>query len=164
MCLVTESKCDSCSAAETKAYRRKVKKAPEVTAIGVLNVKILSVNKRLYCRGGTGIVVLDRFHDQLCVSDLQFWFRSKRSSDQCTMVLKETIAYYTHNGSPVYSVFLDATKAFDRVNYCKLFDEWASVGIIYPPGGGKINEVFSHYSLLIRYSVFTIGKRVFNCN
>ena len=42
--------------------------------------------------------------------------------------------------------------------------EWASVGNIYPPGGGKINEVFSHYSLLIRYSVFTIGKRVFNCN
>ena len=68
------------------------------------------------------IVVLDRFHDQLCVSDLQFGFRSKRSTDQCTMVLKETIAYYTHNGSPVYSVFLDATKAFDRVNYCKLFD------------------------------------------
>ena len=46
-----------------------------------------------------------------------------------------------------------------------IFDlEWASVGNIYPPGGGKINEVFSHYSLLIRYSVFTIGKRVFNCN
>jgi len=59
----------------------------------------------------------------LCVSDLQFGFRSKRSTDQCTMVLKETIAYYTHNGSPVYTcVFLDATKAFDRVNYCKLFD------------------------------------------
>ena len=32
------------------------------------------------------------------------------------------LAYYTHNGSPVYSVFLYATKAFDRVNYCKLFD------------------------------------------
>ena len=68
------------------------------------------------------IVVLDRFHDQLCVSDLQFGFCSKRSTDQCTVVLKETIAYYTHNGSPVYSVFLDATKAFDRVNYCILFD------------------------------------------
>ena len=68
------------------------------------------------------IVVLDRFHDQLCVSDLQFGFRSKRSTDQCIMVLKETIACYTHNGSPVCSVFLDATKAIDSVDYCKLFD------------------------------------------
>jgi len=40
----------------------------------------------------------------------------------CTMILKETVAYYVNNGSPVYSVFLDATKAFDRVEYCKLFD------------------------------------------
>ena len=38
------------------------------------------------------------------------------------MALKETIAYYTHNGSQVYSVFLDATKAFDLVDYFKLFD------------------------------------------
>jgi len=37
------------------------------------------------------------------------------------MVLKETISYYVHNSSPVYCVFLDVTKAFDRVNYVKLF-------------------------------------------
>ena len=67
------------------------------------------------------LVVLDRFHDQLCMSDLQFGFRSRRSTDQCTMVLKETISYYVNNGSAVYSVFLDATKAFDRIEYCKLF-------------------------------------------
>ena len=39
----------------------------------------------------------------------------------CGMVLKETISYYTNNRSSVYCTFLDATKAFDRVNYCKLF-------------------------------------------
>jgi hypothetical protein len=37
------------------------------------------------------------------------------------MVLKETIAYYTKNQSSVYCTFLDASKAFDRVHYCKLF-------------------------------------------
>jgi hypothetical protein len=38
---------------------------------------------------------------------------------------KETLAYYINNVSPVYCVMLDATKAFDRVNYwhCKLFRE-----------------------------------------
>jgi hypothetical protein len=37
------------------------------------------------------------------------------------MVLKETIAYYVQNQSPVFCTFLDASKAFDRINYCKLF-------------------------------------------
>ena len=37
------------------------------------------------------------------------------------MVLKETLSYYTKNNSFVFCTFLDATKAFDRVNYCKLF-------------------------------------------
>jgi hypothetical protein len=37
------------------------------------------------------------------------------------MLLKETIAYYTSNDSSVFCVFLDATKAFDRMNYFKLF-------------------------------------------
>jgi hypothetical protein len=36
---------------------------------------------------------------------------------------KETLAYYINNVSPVYCVMLDATKAYDRVNYCKLFRE-----------------------------------------
>jgi len=37
------------------------------------------------------------------------------------MVLKETVAYYTSNQSPVFCVMLDATKAFDRVSYVRLF-------------------------------------------
>ena len=39
----------------------------------------------------------------------------------CTMVLKETVAYYTSHESSVHCVMLDATKAFDRVDYYKLF-------------------------------------------
>lgn len=37
------------------------------------------------------------------------------------MVLKETISYYLSNKSNVFCTFLDATKAFDRINYCRLF-------------------------------------------
>ena len=46
-----------------------------------------------------------------------------KMTDQCwcTMVLNETLSYYADNGGSVYCTFLDATKAFDRVNYIKLF-------------------------------------------
>ena len=37
------------------------------------------------------------------------------------MILKETIAYYVRNQSSVFCTFLDASKAFDRVQYSKLF-------------------------------------------
>ena len=39
----------------------------------------------------------------------------------CTQLLKETVAYYTSNNNSVYCVMLDASKAFDRVSYAKLF-------------------------------------------
>ena len=39
----------------------------------------------------------------------------------CSLVLKETIDYYRANRGTTYCVMLDATKAFDRVQYCKLF-------------------------------------------
>ena len=37
------------------------------------------------------------------------------------MILKEAVSYYINYGSSVYCTLLDATKAFDRVHYCKLF-------------------------------------------
>ena len=36
--------------------------------------------------------------------------------------MKEAIEYYVNNGSPVFCTMLDATKAFDRVQYVKLFN------------------------------------------
>jgi len=43
------------------------------------------------------------------------------STNVCTMLLKETDAYYFNKGSSVLCTFLDASKAFDRVNYCNMF-------------------------------------------
>ena len=37
------------------------------------------------------------------------------------MVLKEILSYYANNGGLVFCTFLDATKAFGRVDYVKLF-------------------------------------------
>jgi len=50
---------------------------------------------------------------------------------KCTMVLKVTVSYYIHNGSAVFSVFLDATEAFDCTEYCKLLKVLLSQGL--PP-------------------------------
>jgi hypothetical protein len=66
-------------------------------------------------------IILEKFYDKLCTSDLQFGFKAKSSTHMCTMVLKETISYYVKNHSSVYCTFLDASKAFDRVNFCKAF-------------------------------------------
>jgi len=67
------------------------------------------------------LVLLFRYSEGLMSCDLQFGFKARRSTDMCTMILKESVAYYINNGSSVYCCFLDATKAFDRVEYCKLF-------------------------------------------
>ena len=39
----------------------------------------------------------------------------------CTALLKEAIDYYTEPDSDCYMLMLDASKAFDRVEYVRLF-------------------------------------------
>ena len=52
----------------------------------------------------------------------------------CTGVFKHTVEYYTSRGSHVFACFVDFTKAFDKVNYWKLFskliDEKVDVNIV----------------------------------
>jgi hypothetical protein len=67
------------------------------------------------------LVLLHKLADKLVTSDLQFGFKKGHSTTMCTQLLKETVAYYTSNNSSVYCVMLDASKAFDRVSYAKLF-------------------------------------------
>ena len=41
---------------------------------------------------------------------------------QCTFVVNEVIQYYRSKNSDVYVMLLDASKAFDKVRYMKLFN------------------------------------------
>jgi len=66
-------------------------------------------------------IVLIKFLDKLQTSSLRFGFKAKSSTNLCIFVLKETLAYYVKNQTTVFCTFLDASKAFDRINYCKLF-------------------------------------------
>ena len=81
-------------------------------------ITLVSVFSRLI-----DLVLLDRYTDKLVTSELQFGFKRKCSTNMCSFVLKETLSYYSNNYTPVYCVFLDASKAFDKVEYCSLFNE-----------------------------------------
>ncbi len=59
----------------------------------------------------------------LCTSDLQFGFKQGVSTTHCTYVVNETIIHYNFNRTNVHVIMLDASKAFDRVKYCKLFEQ-----------------------------------------
>ena len=62
-------------------------------------------------------------------SDLQFAYKSDSSTTQCSFIVDETINYFTKHGSDVHTILLDASKAFDRVNYLKLFNTLLRKGI-----------------------------------
>ena len=54
-------------------------------------------------------------------SDLQFAYKQNHSTSMCTLTLKEVVKYYTSRQGQVYCCLLDASKAFDRVRFDKLF-------------------------------------------
>ena len=45
----------------------------------------------------------------------QFGFKSKHSTDMCIFTVKSIVKCYTSQNSPVYTCFLDASKAFDAL-------------------------------------------------
>ena len=66
-------------------------------------------------------VIIDQIEDKLKTSQYQFAYKSGFSTSLCSFLVAETIQYYRSRGSNVYMLSLDATKAFDRVQYSKLF-------------------------------------------
>ena len=54
-------------------------------------------------------------------SNLQFSLKPKHSTVMCTAAMREIVSHYTSRSSRVYMCALDATKAFDKVNFPKVF-------------------------------------------
>lgn len=74
-------------------------------------------------------IILSRSKHCLHTTDHQFGFKSHNSTDMAIYALKEITDHYQRNNSSVFICFLDARKAFDRVNHWKLFDKLLKRGM-----------------------------------
>ena len=69
------------------------------------------------------ICLLEVLEQYLHTHDHQFGFKKQHSTDMCIFTVKSVIKYYTKQKSSVYTCFLDAAKAFDRVSHWTLFSK-----------------------------------------
>ena len=63
---------------------------------------------------------MEKFADQLKTDCLQFGYKKESSTSLAALTVKEVGLHYVHNGSAVHACFLDASKAFDRVQFTVL--------------------------------------------
>jgi hypothetical protein len=74
-------------------------------------------------------IILAKYDHLLHTSSNQFGFKSGHSTDLCVFTLKQVIEFYNNLSSPIYVCFLDASKAFDRLNHWILFSKLLDRGI-----------------------------------
>jgi exonuclease III len=105
------------------------------------------------------LVLLEKMKTQLETIDNQFGFKKNSGTDMCVFTLQQIIEYYTKRSSPIYICFLDASKAFDRINHWKLFEKlikrnvnkqiirlivrWYCTQSFYVRWGGHISDCFN---------------------
>ncbi len=67
------------------------------------------------------LVILEQYGQYLNTSDLQFGFKQGHSTTPSTVIYMETVNYFVQRHCDVFSCLLDASKAFNKVHYGKLF-------------------------------------------
>ena len=76
-------------------------------------------------------ILLSRLQEYVTTTENQFGFKSEHGTDLCVYALKEVVSKYKRHNTTVFMCFLDATKAFDRINHGKLFTVLQERGV--PP-------------------------------
>ena len=74
-------------------------------------------------------ILLVRCAGSFSTSFYQFGFKAGHSTSMCTFAVNETIEWFTQNDSSVFCTLLDASRAFDRVEYMRLFQSLVDKGI-----------------------------------
>jgi hypothetical protein len=96
------------------------------------------------------LLILERCESYLYTTDNQFGFKRKHSVDMCVYILNEVIEYYKQRNTTVFVTYLDATKAFDRVNHWSLFKKLLDRGV--PAFLVKILAFwYSHQSMCVKW-------------
>ena len=85
-----------------------------LTTIGLLRFRLL-------CLSFWKVLATASVFSSSEIEKYQFGFKSEHSTGICTDVFKQTVDYYVNRGSHVFACFIDFKKAFDYVNYWKLF-------------------------------------------
>ena len=75
------------------------------------------------------ILVLEKNSAIFNTSANQFGFKSKHSTDMGIFAMQQVVDMYTSLSSPIYICYLDASKAFDRINHWTLFRKLIHKGL-----------------------------------
>ena len=101
-------------------------------------------------------IIADQYTSISDADKYQFGFKPGHSTGLCTSVLKRTVNYYTNRGSHVFLCFVDFSKAFDKINYWKLFNMLLDDGISV-----KMVQLlafwYSHQVMCIKWNGVTSG-------
>ena len=75
------------------------------------------------------IIIIKVQKEELEMSDLQFGYKSNSATILCRTLLIECIRYFVKIQSTGYVLFIDASKAFDRVSHSHLFNILEEMGV-----------------------------------
>ena len=94
----------------------KDKKGDVTSADNYRPIALTTVSSKLF-----ELIFLSRFKSYLNTTDNQFGFKLLHSTEMCVFTLKQIIDLYICMSSPLFICYLDASKAFDRINFGRLF-------------------------------------------
>ena len=81
-------------------------------------IAIATIVSKLY-----EFTILYKCEDFLDTCDNQFGFKRKHSTEFCIYTLKEFIDYYKQRGTTIFVTILNASKAFDEIDFWLLFQK-----------------------------------------